>query len=208
MKPGKTVLTGLVLCIAAAAAIGIFAVMTGGLGEFGLRILLTTLSLGAYSLTGLCCAPMLDRPGLKLLGAVGIGVSIAGAGFAVLTNWEVLSDLVLVLRGRFALLILAITLAHVALLWRIDTAHPTVRGVRWVTTGAIAVVSVLLLALIGWPESMLASWPMLISAGILDVAGTVITPILHATNKQTVVAPALDASEAVTEGEQDPIPRG
>jgi hypothetical protein len=44
---------------------GILWILTGSFGDFLSKILLTTISLGAYSLTALCCSSILDRPNLR-----------------------------------------------------------------------------------------------------------------------------------------------
>jgi len=171
----------MLLFLALSAAIGIFSVLTGSVGAFQGKVLLTTISLGVYSLTGLCCSTILDRPNLSTFAALGIGASILGGAFAAMTNWEILTGWEIVLKGRLSLLIIAISAAHISLLMRIKVIHTSVRIARGCTIGSIAIVALLLLGIIAAPESVLASCQVVAVFGILDVLGTIGTPILQAT---------------------------
>ena len=193
MKIQKAFLKSMVLFIALSAIIGIFSVLTGSFGKLQGIILVTTISLGVYSLTGLCCVPMLERPELRALGVCGIAASILGGAFAMLTNLLFLVDLTLVdlfeddtfliLIGRFSFLIIAISIAHISLLMRITTNQPLVIITRRCTIAAIGVVALSLLSMLFSLDMIGEAWFLLIIFGILDVAGTIGTPILHAIMK-------------------------
>ena len=107
MKIQKIFLKSMVLFLALSAIFGIFSVLTGVFDKFLAMILITTFSLGVYSLTGLCCAPMLNRPELRALGICGIAASILGGGFVIVTNLllfylsDHVEDGVFILIGRF-----------------------------------------------------------------------------------------------------------
>ena len=178
----------MVLFIALSAIIGIFSVLTGSFGKLQGIIFVTTISLGVYSLTGLCCVPMLERPELRALGVCGIAASILGGAFAMLTNFLLLvdfsfNDAFLILIGRFAFLIIAISIAHISLLMRITTNQPLVIITRRCTIAAIGVVALSLLSMLFSLDMIGEAWFLLIIFGILDVAGTIGTPILHAIMK-------------------------
>jgi len=177
----KAFLKSMLLFLTLSSAIGIFSILTQTFGKVHGMILLTTISLAAYSLTGLCCAAILERPKLRGLAVFGIGISILGGAFAVLTNWGLVDAWEVVLRGRFLFLIIAVSIAHVSLLMRITTSQSLVIKARRCTIAAIGVVACLLLAIVAFPESISASWQLLLIFGILDVLGTIGTPILHAT---------------------------
>ena len=188
MKIQKAFLKSMVLFIALSAIIGIFSVLTGSFGKLQGIILVTTISLGVYSLTGLCCVPMLERPELRALGVCGIAASILGGAFAMLTNFLLLvdfsfNDAFLILIGRFAFLIIAISIAHISLLMRITTNQPLVIITRRCTIAAIGVVALSLLSMLFSLDMIGEAWFLLIIFGILDVAGTIGTPILHAIMK-------------------------
>jgi hypothetical protein len=188
MKIQKAFLKSMVLFIALSAIIGIFSVLTGSFGKLQGIIFVTTISLGVYSLTGLCCVPMLERPELRALGVCGIAASILGGAFAMLTNFLLLvdfsfNDAFLILIGRFAFLIIAISIAHISLLMRITTNQPLVIITRRCTIAAIGVVALSLLSMLFSLDMIGEAWFLLIIFGILDVAGTIGTPILHAIMK-------------------------
>ena len=189
MKIQKIFLKSMVLFLALSAIFGIFSVLTGVFDKFLVMILITTFSLGVYSLTGLCCAPMLNRPELRALGICGIAASILGGGFVIVTNLllfylsDHVKDGVFILIGRFLFLIIAIAIAHISLLMRIKTNHSLVIIARWCTIAAITVVALHLLSLTLNFKIMEESWRLFLIFGILNVAGTIATPILHLITK-------------------------
>ena len=189
MKIQKIFLKSMVLFLALSAIFRIFSVLTGFFDKFLAMILITTFSLGVYSLIGLCCAPMLDRPELRALGICGIAASILGGGFVIVTNLllfyltDHVEDGVFILIGRFLFLIIAIAIAHISLLMRIKTNHSLVIIARWCTITAITVVALHLLSLTLNFKIMEESWRLFLIFGILNVAGTIATPILHLITK-------------------------
>ncbi len=189
MKPQKIFLTSMVLFLVLSAIIGIFSVLTGSFDKFLGMILLTTFSLGVYSLTGLCCTPMLNRPELRALGISGIAASILGGVFVIITNFLLFYVIdnggggVFILIGRFLFLIIAISIAHISLLMIIKTNHSLVIIARWCTIAAIGVVALLLLASTLNFNTMQESWRLFLISGILNVVGTIVTPILHLITK-------------------------
>ena len=189
MKIQKIFLKSMVLFLALSAIFGIFSVLTGVFDKFLAMILITTFSLGVYSLTGLCCAPMLNRPESRALGICGIAASILGGGFVIVTNLllfyltDHVEDGVFILIGRFLFLIIAIAIAHISLLMRIKTNHSLVIITRWCTIAAITVVALHLLSLTLNFKIMEESWRLFLIFGILNVAGTIATPILHLITK-------------------------
>lgn len=176
---GRVFLISLLACFVVGAATGILALLSFELGETEAKILLTTLSLGVYSLTGLCSALLADQRSYRVFGGLGIAVSVLGGLFAILTNWEMVSGLELIVKGRISFLIVAIAFGHAALLLRINTTSAAVRVVRSVTLGIIALVGAVLLAITMEPSSIPIAWVCLGILGVLDVLGTIATPILH-----------------------------
>jgi len=85
-------------CFTVGAVTAIFSILTSEIGAVQAKIFLTTVSLGVYSLTGLCCSVLADQPKSKHLGR--LGIAIAGAAFAVLTNWEIVTGWELLIKGR------------------------------------------------------------------------------------------------------------
>jgi hypothetical protein len=132
---------------------------------------------------------MLNRPELRALGICGIAASILGGGFVILTNLllfyltDNVEDGLFILMGRFLFLIIAIAIAHISLLMIIKTNHSLVIIARWCTIAAISVVALLLLASTLHSNIMQESWRLFLISGILNVAGTIVTPILHLITK-------------------------
>ena len=87
----RVFLFSLLACFVVGATTAICALLSFELGEIQVKILLTTLSLGAYSLTGLCCAVLADKRQFRVFGGLGIAASIAGALFAILANWKIVT---------------------------------------------------------------------------------------------------------------------
>jgi hypothetical protein len=175
----RVFLYGLLGCFVVGATTAIVALLSLELGEFQAKILLTTLSLGAYSLTGVCCAILADQRRYSIFAGLGIAASIVGALFAILTNWQFVTGLEILLKGRFSLLVIAISFGHAALLLLLQTTDPVVRTLRMVTLGIIALVALLLLGITLNPISLNYAWSILGVFGVLDVLGTLATPILH-----------------------------
>jgi hypothetical protein len=176
-------LISLLACFVVGAATAILALLSFQFGETEAKILLTTLSLGVYSLTGLCCALLTDQRRYRVFSGLGIAASILGALFAILTNWEIVTGLEVFVKGRLSFLVVAVAFGHAALLLRINTASAVVRVVRSVTLGIIALVGALFLVITMDPGSIPVAWVCLGILGVLDVLGTIATAILHLANR-------------------------
>jgi len=166
-------------CFTVGAVTAIFSILTSEIGAVQAKSFLTTVSLGFYSLTGLCCSVLADQPKFKYLGRLGIAISIAGAAFAVLTNWEIVTGWELLIKGRFSFLIVAIAFCHASLLLMIPT---TDRLVRWSRTGTIVVnacITALLLVITLQPSAVFVMYLLLSVLGVVVTLGTIATLILH-----------------------------
>ena len=179
----KVFLYGLLGFFVICAATAISSLLFTEVGEVRIKILLTTLALSVYSLTGLCCSVLVDRGRLRAFGLAGIAISIAGALFATLTNWEIIRGADGIITGRFSILIVAVSFSQAALLLMMRTSNHAVRTVRKATLCMIAIVAVMLLWITSAPGSFFYLWVVLGVFGILDVLGTIATPILHLANR-------------------------
>jgi DNA-directed RNA polymerase subunit RPC12/RpoP len=172
-------LLGLIGCFVVGAATAIVVLLSSELGEIQAKILLTTFSLGVYSVTGLCCALLGDRRPSGRFWKLGIAASIAGALFAILTSWELVTGWKILVKGRILFLIVALAFAHSALLLMIHPTHRSVRLLRSITLGVIALVAALLVSITLVPDTFFHAWVLLGVLGVLDVLGTVATPVFH-----------------------------
>ncbi|WP_299487676.1 hypothetical protein [Acaryochloris sp. IP29b_bin.137] len=131
----------------------------------------------------------MDHPHYRGLGQVGIMISMLGGLWAFMTNMALMSNLGEFGGGaiqlRFSFLVIAIAFAHSALLLRINTANTTVKSVRYLTLSIIATFTVVLvsniMALGNFPHQ---AWRLFIVLAILNVLGTLATPLLHAATKE------------------------
>ncbi len=181
----RVCLLGLLTCFVVGALTAIYGVLISEMGSFQGKILLTTLSIGAYSLIGLCCALLVEKGQYDQFGRLGLALSAVGALFAVLTNWGFSTGLEVLIKGRVLFLILGIAFAHSSLLLAIDTNHPLVRSVRRLTLWMIGSVTALLLVITLSPLLAFWAWSFLVIFGILDLLGTLATPILHLALRNT-----------------------
>ncbi len=176
----KIFLSMLVAAFTLAAIAGILVILLGTFGEFELRILLTTLFLGLFSLTSLCAAALLDRRRHHPLGYAGLIASSASFILSIdilWISWFLPSDDLIKSCVIFG--ILAFSCAHASILL-LPPARKTI----------VSVIRGLTLVTIGLLAGMLSSYALqkgeisepfffrlLGTLAILDVLGTVMTPI-------------------------------
>lgn len=175
----RVFLFSLLACFIVGAATAILALLSANFEGTQLKILLSTLSLGFYSITGLCCALLADKTRFQIVGGIGIAISVAGALFAVLTNWEFITGWEVLIQGRFAFFIIAFAFAHSSLLLLIKTTNKMVRTCRIATLSVILLLALLLLATTFNPISLENSWQIIGVLGVLVALGTIATPIMH-----------------------------
>lgn len=183
-------LISLIACLVFGALTAIYSLTTSSFNSSQATILLTTISLGTYSMTGLCCATLIGHPQYSLLGRIGIAISMIGGLWAFVTNLFLLAAPKIfeggsLLQGRLSFLVIAVAFAHSALLLRINTINATVQNIRYFTLGIIALFSVVLLGNIMAPEDFPKAWRLFSVLAVLDVLGTIATPLSHAATKET-----------------------
>lgn len=178
MTPFRRIATALTIgSFSIAALMGIVALLAGGdFGETEVRIVLTTLVVGCASICMLCY--------LATAGTRWVVVGVAGAVVLIL---PVVTSLLLVWRdwdggGGEDLLkafgigvVLAVTLAQVALLLAVAGARDAVGFIGWVTIGLALVLAVLVSAMILGEVDAEQVWRLLGVIAILDVLGTLVT---------------------------------
>ena len=168
-----------------AAALGVLAIIFDTFGSTSEKILVTSLLMGAYSMTALGCAIVLDRHRRKIISWLGIGMSVAA-----LLHWSFMiwfepwrwngwywQDEFLLKIGA-TLTIIAIWCPHLGLLSLLRLDRGAFRGVRTVThvvTGLLAAVVLIVL----WTEEF-EDWTgkMIAVLAMLGGCGTLVTPIL------------------------------
>lgn len=169
----------LILALSISALIGIFIFLVGDFGKTEIRLLLTTLTVGGYSLTGLCSATNQKQPELKSFSIIGMLISIIGFAITIAAIWEIINfeD---IRQTMVIFIILSVAMAHISLLLLIT---PKTEHVRYSLIATIVFVSIVALMLI---KSTLTEFDdsefyfrLLGVFSILDVLGTIATPLLN-----------------------------
>lgn len=180
-KLRRILLLGLAGSLALCALFAIFVVVTGAFNELSGRIMLTTVSIGFYSLTGLCFTPHLQGDLVrKRLAYAGIGASAIGLLYACVTNWFGFSDGSSVFEHRLFFVILTIALAHISLLLFITPRNSMVKFSQYTTIACVATVGAWLLMMTTFPKAgLIGTGIPLAVLLILDALGSIVTPVLH-----------------------------
>jgi len=178
----RTFLLAMIVSLSISALIGIVIFLLGDFGETEGRLLMTTLTVGGYSLIGLCCSVLYERKTHNWLAVSGMVLSVLGFLFSVLAIWEALDmESETTWKGVFMLLILAFTAAHISLLLLIRSDSGLVKGALAATVTCISIVAGMLLwfTWTGFDIEEEFFYRLLGVFSILDVLGTIVTPILH-----------------------------
>lgn len=161
------------------ALIGIVVFLFGDFGDTEFKLLATTLSIGGYGLTGLCCSVIFERRRFTLLAASGMIVSVLGFLFTLAVIWRAIGFQES-WRTLLIFVILAVSVAHTCLLLLIEAENALVNYSLWATVLVIGIVSVMLIVLVfDAPEVDELYFRLLGVFAILDVLGTIVTPVLN-----------------------------
>lgn len=185
MKMRSAFLWTMIGSLTLAAALGVLAILFDTFGSTSEKILVTSLLMGAYSMTALGSAIVLDRHRRKIISWLGISMSIAA-----LLHWSFmiwfepwtwnggyrLQELLMKIGATFT--IIAIWCPHLGLLSLLRLDRGAFRGVRTVThviTGLLAAV----VMIVFWTEEF-GEWTgkMIAVLAMLGSCGTLVTPIL------------------------------
>ena len=177
MNLKRVFLISVIASLSIAALVGIVIFLLGRFGETELRILLTTLFLGLFSLTALCCATLYERQKAAPISLLGL---LASAGALLMTLVVVWGDFEEDgIKIALILGILAFSFAHVSLLLLPTISSNAVQFIRSSTFFFIALVAGMLIYFIltdfrtydGFFIRLIGVF------SILDVLGTIVTPI-------------------------------
>ena len=112
----KALLIATLSSLVISAVIGILIFLFGDFNDNQQHLLLTTLAVGGFSLTGLACTARVSAWWLWPLRPVGLATSGVALGRVVPLIWELLDDTEIVWKSFITLVVLAFTSAHVSLL--------------------------------------------------------------------------------------------
>lgn len=181
MHPKKIFLSLVIASLSAAALAGIVIFLLGRFGETEVKILLTTLFLGLYSLTALCCATLYEKQKAIPVALVGMLVSAGALIVVLMTIWttKYLFDNDNEIKMALSLGVAAFSFGHAALLLLPSIDHRIVAILRYFTLGLIAVVACMLIFLIVYADGADNELFLRLLGvfAILDALGTIVTPI-------------------------------
>ena len=175
----KIFLISLIIALSISALIGIYIFLAGNFGDTESKLLLTTLSVGGYSLTGLCSATIQKQNNLKWFSILGMLISTTGFLITIGTIWEFF-DFNDIWKTFIIFIILPIAFAHISLLLQIKPKTTYAKHSLVWTIIFISIVALMLVTstLTEFRESE-TFFRLLGVFSILDVLGTIVTPILN-----------------------------
>jgi hypothetical protein len=198
----KGAIYGIIVSFSLAAIVGIIALLSGDFGETQGRIVLTTLLLGATSITALCHLAIADRA-MRMVGFVGLAAStIALVSGLVLIwrDWDA-PGFDQWFKAFLTAGVIAVSFAHANLLLLLAGRRRMVIRVGLMATLAMiaAVAIMIILPIVSEGQIPGAGneetyWRFFGVVGILDVLGTVVVPVLAIFVKD---APAIAVADAM-----------
>jgi hypothetical protein len=177
----KIFLITLIVAFSISAIIGIVILILGKFNDTTGRILLTTASIGTFSLLGLCNSVLLERNRLKAIPITGLIISTMGFIMSLLLIWlhqQIGSN---TLKVFVSLIIISVTFAHYSLMLLIKSEKIIVNISLCLTLLFISFVALegIILIFIE-PRNILQGWIRLIGVfAIIDILGTICTPIIY-----------------------------
>ncbi len=178
----KTFLITMIVSLSISALIGIIVFLFGDFGDTEFKLLMTTLTIGSYSLTGLCCSVLYEKRKFIPLSLFGMAVSIIGFLFTVLVIWETIDiENDFTWKALIIFIVLAGSTAHSCLLLLIKPEKSLVKGALSATLIFISIVALMIVILVLDKTGNIGEFyfRLLGVFAILDVLGTIVTPILN-----------------------------
>ena len=170
------------LCAGALTAIGI--IVFGDFGELEIKVLLTTVAVGGFSLTALCNSALYDKKKCVEFAIFGIVISVLGFLVTMILIWS--GDAVdseAFVKLMFVLMILSVSTAHISVLLIMNSMSKIVNFSLYATMIFILWVVVMLVILViteGEPGIDPEVYYRVLGVfAILDVLGTIVTPIMN-----------------------------
>lgn len=200
----KGAIYGIIVSFSLAAIVGIIALLSGDFGETQGRIILTTLLLGATSITALCHLAIADRA-MRLVGFVGLAASTVTLVTGLVLIWRDwnapgFDDWFKVFATAG---ILAVSFAHANLLLLLAGRRRAVIRIGLMVTlvmiAAVAIMFILPVVSDGEiPGPGNEEWytRLLGVVGILDVLGTVVVPVLAIFVRDAPAVAVVDGADA------------
>ncbi len=149
----------------------------GSFGQIQGRILGTTFSLGFFSLLILLSASKFDDEDLAFFARLGVFAGVLAAAMLQLLIWKILNPNTIGFRIIGISTVVAFAVAHTMALWRNGLSEVAAISLR-LTLFSVFVVSIMLIVIILSFKGSGLFYRGLGFFAILDVAGTLVTPLL------------------------------
>lgn len=204
----KGAIYGIIVSFSLAALVGIIALLSGDFGDTQARIILTTLLMGAASITALCHLAIADRA-MRVVGFVGLAASTATLVTGLVLIWRDWDSpgVDQWFKAFAAAGILAVSFAHANLLLLLaGRRRLAIRYgllVTLIMIGAVALLVILPILSDGeipGAENEEWYWRLFGVVGILDVLGTVVVPVLAIFVKDAPAIAVVDGVDARATG--------
>lgn len=172
----------IITSLSISAIFGIFVFLSGSFGETEERILITSLALGGYCLTGLCAAIWYDKKMFLPLSYTGILISGTGFLYSVLCIWDIIDIHSTQEAILLVIIILSVSLSHASLvLVGYNNKNKTVNKIIIVTLGSSVILTLLLIAIVTSHSSFSGDFTEKAIGifSILTALGTFLVPILY-----------------------------
>jgi hypothetical protein len=144
-------------------------------------LLMTTLAIDGYSVTGLCCAVLYEKRKFIPLALSGMIISLVGFLYTVVTIWRggrfIFFDIDFTLKVSIILAAVAASIAQSCLLLLIKPVNSLVKWILSATLIIISIVALMFIIVVFWKDNFYLLFLGIFA--ILDVFGTVVTPILN-----------------------------
>ena len=172
----KIFLISLIISLSISALAGIIIFLIGNFGEIEIRILLTTLTIGGFSLIGLGFSSLYESKKLPLFSISGLILTVLSFITAILEIWDISPFNTWKATLIFIILGASFLQASLILLAKSDKFIVDVSVLS--TMFFISVVAILLIAYILVEDVGEIYFRILGAVAILDGLGTIVTPIL------------------------------
>jgi hypothetical protein len=173
-------ISSLILC----AAIAIIVFLMGEFGDLQFKILISTLIVTIFSLTGMCSSVLIDKGKYIPVAYSGLTISITTALLSFATVWglPITEDL---FKVTLSLVIVSISIAHASLLLLAHSDRNYLVNILVLLTNVfIVIVAAMLVLLIVDPDITEDDifFRILGVFAVLDALGTIVTPIVSRFN--------------------------
>ncbi|MBL8181163.1 MAG: hypothetical protein JNL64_06075 [Blastocatellia bacterium] len=183
--------------VAVSALIGIGVILFGNFGELEVRVLMTTLTITVTSILGLANGAYYESGRGKMLGTVGIVVSVIAAVMSLLIVWDIFDDYENYIKASLTAMLFAISTSHLSLLSlaRLDRRFEWSNMAARIVIGALVGLLLFLIWFMPEGDGEILARVMGVLA-ILIATLTVVTPVFHKLSVGEDEAAEIDAEIA------------